>query len=312
MKQEHVEAGAPVPIVEGIAGLASGYKVILSDVWGVVHNGKGHFPAACDALRRFREAGGVVVLITNAPRPSPPVLAQLRGLGVPDSTFDALVTSGDVTIAEIARRGLAPLHHIGPERDRALFEILRQQTGLNPPRVDLDEAEYVVCTGLFDDDHPLEHYDPALAQMRARRLTLISANPDIVVHVGDRELYCSGAIAERYAALGGEVVQAGKPFAPIYRRALELAGEKLGGPVSPREALAIGDGVHTDIRGAASQGIDAVFVTSGIHRAELHPAGPGAAGAANGAANALCADALARVLADHRVAPVAAMARLAW
>lgn len=301
------QGGSPaIPVISGIAELAAGYEVILSDIWGVVHNGRQHFAEACDALARFRAGGGTVILITNAPRPHPPVLNQLAGLGVPDGTFDAVVTSGDVTLAHIAAHGDAPLYHIGPERDHALFEILREQTGRNPPLVGLEEADYVVCTGLFDDDHTPADYSADFDAMRARNLEMISANPDIVVHIGDREVYCSGALAEVYEKMGGTVVQAGKPFAPIYDRALELANSHHGKSVAPAKVLTIGDGMRTDIAGAMGRGLDAVFVTTGVHRAELHPPGP------DGAPGGLRKDVLAKIARQAGLAPIAAMERLAW
>ena len=172
-----------IPILTGARDLLAGYDVVLCDVWGVIHNGREHFALACDALARFREGGGRVVLVTNAPRPNPPVREQLDRLGVPRSAFDDIVTSGDVTLAFIASHGNAPLHHIGPERDLTLFEILKKLTGHTPALVDLADATYVVCTGLFDDQTETpEDYDAAFAQMRARNLDFISANPDLVYH----------------------------------------------------------------------------------------------------------------------------------
>ena len=295
-----------VPVLEGIAALADRYDVILSDIWGVVHNGREHFPQACAALRKFRDMGKTVILVTNAPRPHQPVLKQLAGLGVPEGTFDAVVTSGDVTLAFIAAHGLAPLYHIGPVRDHALFEILHEQTGLKPPLVGLADASYVVCTGLFDDNETPDDYAQALDAMRARDLEFISANPDIVVHVGEREIYCSGALAQRYAQQGGRVSQAGKPYAPIYDRAMELAAKHLGKTPDIARVLAIGDGMHTDIGGAITRGLDAVFVTTGIHRVELHPAD------AAGRAGELDIAALKKLVAAHGYSPIAAITRLNW
>lgn len=261
----------PTPIVSGLGEIAAAYSVIFCDVWGVIHNGRRHFGAACDALARFRaEQKGVVILVTNAPRPNQPVREQLDGLGVPSQTYDDIVTSGDVTLALIAAHGSAPLHHIGPPRDHALFTILQQQTGVNPPRVGLDAAEYVVCTGLFDDavETP-EDYDAALKVMRSRGMEFISANPDHVVHVGDKLLYCSGAIASRYEEMGGRVLQAGKPYAPIYERAAALAREHCGAGIDKARILAIGDGMRTDVKGAVNFGLDALFVTGGIHQDDV-------------------------------------------
>ena len=256
----------------GLSSLAENYDVVLCDIWGVVHNGKANYAPACAALANFRRRGGTVVLVTNAPRPFPPILEQLKRLAVPDETFDAVVTSGDVTLGFIEARGNAPLHHIGPQRDLSLFEILTEQSGLKPPLVSLEEADYVVCTGLFHDEcETPADYEPSFATMLRRKLDFISANPDLVVHVGQTELYCAGALAQRYEELGGRVLQAGKPFAPIYDRALELARERRGMTIDKSRVLAIGDALRTDIRGAVDQGLDALFVSHGIHRAELHP-----------------------------------------
>ncbi len=297
------DSGAPhiFPLVAGLAELAPAYDVVLCDEWGVVHNGRQHFAPACAALARFRAAGGAVVLITNAPRPQGPVRAQLDRLAVPHTAYDAIVTSGDVTLAFIEERGARPLYHIGPQRDLALFETLQAEKGVAPPLVELARADYVVCTGLFHDDETLEDYDATLAAMRARDLVLISANPDLVVHVGERLVYCAGALAERYGESGGRVLQAGKPYPPIYDRALGLAQIIRGQTVERARVLAIGDAMRTDIKGACDQGIDALFVTSGIHRGELHaPAGP------------LDRSAYAQFLAGADCHPRAAITELAW
>ena len=288
-------------IVDGLSALAERYDALFCDVWGVVHNGRRHFAEACSALTEFRRRGGVVVLVTNAPRPNPPVRTQLDGLGVPREAFDDIVTSGDVTLARIADHGEAPVFHIGPARDGSLFDELRKLRGLAPPRVPLAEARYVVCTGLFDDraEKPAD-YDATLAAMRARDLEMISANPDIVVHVGDMEVYCSGAIAERYAALGGRVVQAGKPFAPIYEEAAKRVDAAAGRPVPLARVLAIGDGMRTDVKGARDFGLDCLFVTSGVHREELHPEGR------------FEAEAMPRLFESAAIAPTAAIDALRW
>ena len=255
----------------GLSEFADRYDVVLCDIWGVVHNGQARYPAACDALQRFRAGGGTVVLITNAPRPGPPILDQLDSLGVPRDAFDDMVTSGDVTLSYIAERPGQPIYHIGPERDFTLFEISEQQTGVKPQLVALDEAAYVVITGLNDDrSETPDDYADQLATMRARQLDLVCANPDLVVHVGTELIYCAGAVAQAYQDLGGRVLQAGKPFAPIYARALSFAETIRGASVPRTRILAIGDAMRTDIAGAVDFGVDALFVTKGIHRDELH------------------------------------------
>ncbi len=293
---------SPTPILSGLSEVASRYDVILSDVWGVLHDGRRAFPRPADALTRFREGGGTVVLITNAPRPNGPIREQLDRLGVPRSAYDDLVTSGDSTVALIAARGEGPFYHIGPERDRALMEEVRLKTGRAPALSGLHEAAHVICSGLFDDraETP-DHYAGTYAAMRERGLEMICANPDVVVHVGDRLVFCAGALAERYEALGGVVHYAGKPHAPIYDLALSLASRARGREVDPARVLAVGDGMRTDIAGAVRGHLDALFVTDGIHRGDTGP-GDGTLDPA----------ALERFLGASPFRPTAAIADLAW
>jgi HAD superfamily hydrolase (TIGR01459 family) len=271
MLQFDVNQHAAHPI-SGLAEIAARYDVILCDVWGVVHNGMEHYPQAVEALARFREGGGAVVLITNAPRPASGIERMLRRLEVPQNSYDAIVSSGDVTVSLMLERGDKAPHHIGPPRDNSLFRELSERSGRPDPRVPFEAADYVVCTGLLDDVHDrLEDYDPLLERMLARQMEFICANPDIVVHSGERLIYCAGAIAERYAARGGPVIQAGKPYPEIYRRAIAAAVAARGDSDSRPRVLAIGDGLATDLKGATDAGIDMLFVSSGIHRDRLHP-----------------------------------------
>ena len=234
--------------------------VVLSDIWGVVHNGLVAFPEACEALHSFRQKGGTVILITNAPRPADSVQRQLRKLGVADATYDAIVSSGDLTRHFVADHPGRKMFWLGPERDNSIYR------GLDPALAPLEQADYIVCTGLFDDEtETAEDYRAMMTQARQRQLPLICANPDIVVERGDRLIYCAGAIAELYRELGGEVVFYGKPHRPIYERAMELATEHHGAAMPLDRVLAIGDSVRTDLAGAHGFGIDCLFVTRGIH-----------------------------------------------
>lgn len=268
--QQHLTA-AP-RIIGGLGEIASHYDVILCDVWGVVHDGETHYAPATAALAAFRANGGAVVLITNAPRPSAPILRQLDHFGAPRAAYDALVTSGDVTIAAIANEPVAPVLHIGPRRDHSLFDEAAIVCGRKLRLAAAEEAGFAVCTGLYEDEGLLDpaQYDALFTRMLARRLTMICANPDLVVHVGAELIYCAGALAQAYAARGGLVVMAGKPHAPIYTRSLEVAAKALGRSVDRARVLAIGDAMRTDIEGAGREGLDALFITSGIHRADLH------------------------------------------
>jgi HAD superfamily hydrolase (TIGR01459 family) len=243
-----------------LSELVDGVEVILSDIWGVVHNGLESFPDACQALHTFRERGGTVILITNAPRPADSVQRQLRKLGVADEIYDAIVSSGDLTRHFVGDHPGKKMFWLGPERDSSIYR------GLDAVIAPLEQADYIVCTGLFDDEtESAEDYRGMMLQARERKLPLVCANPDIVVERGDRLIYCAGAIAELYRELGGEVIFYGKPHRPIYERAMALAAERRGHPAPLDRVLAIGDSVRTDLTGAHGFGIDCLFVTRGIH-----------------------------------------------
>jgi HAD superfamily hydrolase (TIGR01459 family) len=250
--------------IDHLRDLTAGRDVILSDIWGVVHNGLESFPDACAALKTFRSQGGTVVLITNAPRPADSVQRQLRKLGVPDDTYDALVSSGDLTRNYVAEHPRKAIFWLGPERDGSIHR------GLDPVFAPLERADYIICTGPFDDEsESAEEYRDMMMQARERNLTLICANPDIVVERGDRLVYCAGAIAELYRELGGDVIFYGKPHRPIYERAMALAKERRGKDTPLNHVLAIGDSVRTDLAGAHAFGLDLLFLTRGIHSEEF-------------------------------------------
>lgn len=283
------------PFLDRFSLLASQYDVVLSDVWGIVHNGITAHAEAGAALRRFREGGGTVVFITNAPMPRDAVAKLIAGFGVDPNCYDAIVSSGDVTRVAVAERPGQSMFHIGPERDKPIFD------GLDVRFAPLEQADYVVCTRLFDDQaETLDDYRDMLAAIRARNLFMVCGNPDLVVERGHELVYCAGAIADAYAALGGEVHYAGKPYAPIYSTALALAETAHGKPVARERVLAIGDSVRTDLAGANRFGIDCLFVTAGIHAEEL------------GTREAPDPAALRKLFADAGHLPKAVMRALAW
>lgn len=259
-----------VPTLTRFEAVAPRYDLILCDVWGVLHDGtRAHVPAG-DALMRFRELGGGdrprrVVLVSNAPRPSAGVRAILDRFGVPRAAYDAILTSGDLTRSLIAERPGARVHHLGPERDATIFE------GLDLALVSVPDAEVVVCTGLFDDARETaEDYRATLADLRARDVPMICANPDLVVERDGLLIPCAGVIAGAYEAIGGRVTYSGKPYRPIYEAAVG-AGAALdrGAAPPPGRILAIGDALRTDIAGANGFGIPSLLVARGIHAEEL-------------------------------------------
>jgi HAD superfamily hydrolase (TIGR01459 family) len=287
---------ARVPLIEHFGPLARHYDVLFCDVWGVVHNGVAAFADACAALARFRERGGTAILLTNAPRPDAAVQRILDRFAVPREAYDAIISSGDVTRGIVENRIEQRVFHLGPERDLPIF------AGLDVRFAALEAADYVVCSGLFDDTvETPDSYRDMLASMRSRALFMVCANPDVVVERGDKLVYCAGALADAYAALGGEVLYCGKPHAPIYEAALVKAVALRGGVAPPlHRVLAIGDSVRTDLAGAAAFGLECLFVTSGLH-AEHY-----------GSREAPDLDALNGIFAAASVRPKAVIRGLVW
>lgn len=247
--------------LNGLSDIAADYDILLCDVWGVIHNGRESWPAACDALARFNRDHGQVVLISNSPRPAPGMIAQMDALGVPRNAWGAVVTSGDATRVELAKRAPGPAWIIGPDRDGPLYDGL----GLTPAN-GAEDAAFISVTGMVDDEvETPEDYRERLSAGAARGLELICANPDRVVQRGDKLIWCGGALADLYEGLGGRVTMAGKPFGPIYDLALHEAARLLGRPVDRSRVLCIGDGVVTDVLGANKQALDCLFIAQGIH-----------------------------------------------
>jgi HAD superfamily hydrolase (TIGR01459 family) len=287
-----------IPLLAGLSALAPNYEVLICDVWGVVHNGREAYPGVVECLRAFRR-NGLVLLLSNAPRPNGPIREQLAGLGVPADAYDALVTSGDLTrrlLAERASPGTLHVHHVGPDRDLPLF------AELNVARVPMKDAAAIVCTGPFDDtmegpDDYRDYWSDALA----RRLPFYCANPDLVVQRGEQLIYCAGALAEVYERQGGDVLYLGKPHAPVYAFVDQRVAELTGRPVPRAKWLAVGDGLKTDIAGAKRAGIDALLISGGIHAPEL-----------SDTSGEPDPSRIAAVLKRDGLRAVAAMRRLVW
>lgn len=279
----------------GLRAIAEGYDVILSDVWGVVHNGITAHPTAVEALVNFRRKGGRVVLITNAPRPSPPIVDMLDRLGVTREAYDDIVSSGDATRAVLADYRGKAVHYVGPaEENDGLFE------GLDIRISGPEEASAIVVTDLDSDDDTPDMYNDRVTTWLGRNLPLIAANPDRIVEHGDQLIYCGGALADLYEARGGMIVMVGKPYRPIYTEALRLAEKAAGRNVDRSRILAIGDSVRTDAIGAAGAGLDLLFITGSIHAAELDAFGNPDP------------DAVIRLVSPSGATLAGYMARLAW
>ena len=281
-----------IPILAGLGQIAGRYDCLLCDVWGVLHNGESARDLAVEALRRFR-AQGPVILLSNAPRPACDLMLQFARVGVPADCYDAILTSGMAARQALERRqsgGLLRLFHLGPERDRGVF------AGLDVRLCEAREAELILCTGLYDDEHETpEDYRALLRPAAEARLGFICANPDLKVQRGANLVYCAGALAALYEELGAEVTYYGKPHRPIYDAALALAAD-LGGH-SILRPLAVGDGLTTDVMGANRAGLDVLFIADGVHGEDL---------------GALNEHNLARLFAGAKAHAVGAMAALMW
>ena len=247
--------------ITGLSALADRYDVLLCDVWGVIHNGRVPFPAACAALERFRKTRGPVVLISNSPRPSSAIHDQLDRIGVPREAWSVLVTSGDATRTLLAAHAPGPAWKIGAPKDEPLYD------GLNLTFAGPSEAAFISCTGLVDDmTETPEDYRAALSIAAERGLPMVCANPDLKVHVGEQLIWCAGGLADLYQQLGGgPVTMAGKPYPAIYDLALNAARGLAGPALDSRRILCVGDGAPTDLAGANAQGLDALFVAGGLH-----------------------------------------------
>jgi HAD superfamily hydrolase (TIGR01459 family) len=287
--------------LDRFAPLAERYDGFVLDLWGVIHDGVKPYPGAVAALEALRRAGKRSVLLSNAPRRAGAAQAAMRAMGIPDDLYDGILTSGeavhralrdrsDAWFAALGRRVL----HIGPERDRNVFDTLDLDEVATP-----EEAEFVLNTG--PDDHrpgqTVEDFRPLLARCRAANLPMICANPDLEVIRGGVRVICAGALAQAYAAMGGEVRSLGKPDPAIYPAVFDMLRI-----ADRRRILAVGDALRTDIAGATAAGIDGAWIIGGIHAEEL--------GAVNGTLPS--AEVLERAAAAQGLSPIAALPAFVW
>jgi HAD superfamily hydrolase (TIGR01459 family) len=264
-------------ILQTLSDVSARYDAVFCDLWGCLHNGKTPFPAAVAALQAYRAQGGKVVLLTNAPRPNTSVISQLDQFGVPRDAWDLVVTSGDAAQYAMLSGAVGhKVHHIGAPKDEPFFtefaDDLADFAKSQPPiqRVAMKDAAGIVCTGLADDmTETPDDYRATLLLGKTLGLPMLCANPDVVVDVGDKRIFCAGALAQAYEATGGTALYFGKPHPPIY----DLARRRLGqiSDASDPQILAIGDGITTDIQGGIGEGLDTLFVTGGIAAAQFGP-----------------------------------------
>lgn len=246
--------------ISGLGQVAEDYDALLCDIWGVMHNGKVPYKAAIDALERFRGERGPVILISNSPRPSAAIPAQFEQVGVLGEPYDAIVTSGDATINELARRAPGPAFKLGPDRDDVIYE------GMEMNFCELEDASFISCTGLFNDDEETpEDYRHMLNEAADMGISMVCANPDVQVKRDGKLIYCGGALAQLYDEIGGKVIYAGKPHPPIYELSRAWIEEVAGYDIPKDRVLAIGDNIFTDLLGAQQEDYDCFYIQDGLH-----------------------------------------------
>lgn len=292
-----------IPILTTLPPEAMARRAWFVDIWGVMHNGVAPFATAVEACRSFRRRGGAVILVSNAPRPRTSVTAQLDSIGVARDAYDGIVSSGDIARSLVGAHAGRRVLHIGPPRDRPLFDGLGVSIsadggdeGTGFTRDGSAELAAVVCTGLVDDERETpDDYRAAMVPLAAAGIPMICANPDLTVERGGRLIPCAGAVARLYESLGGRVDYAGKPYRPIYDAATAMAEKVIGLSLATSEILAIGDGIRTDIDGAIGYGLDNIFVASIVSMGSAP----------------LTDETLERIFRGYSTRPMAAMAALA-
>lgn len=259
-------------LIGALSEIADRYDALFCDLWGCLHNGVAPFPEAVAALQSFRANGGRVILVTNAPRPKSSVVKQLDKMGLPRDTWDDVATSGDATqYAMLTGAAGRRVHHIGAPKDEPFFtdfeaDIAPLVADAGISRVPLEQAEGIICTGLADDGTETpDDYRATLLMAKTLGLPMLCANPDIVVDMGEKRLWCAGALARDYEEMGGEALYYGKPHPPVY----DLARRRLG--LDDARILCVGDGIATDVQGGVAEGLDTLFVTGGIAATEFGP-----------------------------------------
>jgi HAD superfamily hydrolase (TIGR01459 family) len=276
-------------IITSFAQAAEKYQGFIIDLWGVVHNGCQAFPSSVAAMARMRALGKKVCLLSNAPSRADFLRRHLTNLGVRE--YDFLLSSGELVWREFKDRSSPQFASLGRK-----CHIMGAASGLSLLEgldlvacPELEKADFVWCVQMPDED-----WRPIAENMKKLNLPLVCGNPDMVVLYGDKMALCPGTMAAAYEQMGGRVIYRGKPYPEAYEACFALCAS--------RNLAAIGDGMATDIAGARRAGLDAYFITSGIHREELALTGE----------TAHDKNRLAEFLARYPYAPTAAMHCLAW
>jgi len=238
----------------GLKTVILDYDLFFIDIWGVVHNGIQLHRQAIDVLEKLEENNKEFVLLTNAPRPNKTVIKFLKKMGL-KKYYQNVFTSGEAALRHLTENLYSQkFYHIGPPRDFDLFSTFKNQK-VN----DLNLAEYILCTGLFDNyEKDLNYYKDLFKIHTSKKM--ICTNPDLIVDRGEIREFCAGSVAKIFEELNGEVIYFGKPYPPVY---------ELSAKIKNRKVLCIGDNLNTDIKGANIQNFDSLLIGGGIHRNEI-------------------------------------------
>tara|TARA_B100000029_G_scaffold413977_1_gene417225 strand:+ start:1233 stop:2051 length:819 start_codon:yes stop_codon:yes gene_type:complete len=239
--------------IKGLSEVQSKYDAFFIDLWGVVHNGVNLYPGAIEVLKNLNKLDKRFVLISNAPRPSKSVEKYLINLKMDKEIIKNVFTSGEAALQTLKKNIYGKkFYHLGPKRDEDLIR------GFEKNKTTLKQCDYILCTGLFDDqEDSLLYYENLLKEHT--KIKMICTNPDLIVHRGSKKEYCAGSIAASFEKIGGKVVYIGKPYPEIYKFCIRRN----------ENILVIGDNIRTDIRGANKMKFDSLFIIDGVHRKEF-------------------------------------------
>ena len=252
-------------VIANFSEISNKYNAVICDLWGCLHNGVESFPEALKALEKFKSSNGKIVLVTNAPRPIANVEYQIAKLGIKETHYDMLLTSGELTsnyINNISGNQLS-IFHIGGKRHHSIYKDMIHEKKISIEIDNITHADLIVCTEPFDPSKDqLSDYGNTLKIGIDKDLTLLCANPDLVVDVGDKREMCAGSIASMYEEMGGKVIYFGKPHKNIYQKVYSFLNKF--GDSKAKSILCIGDGLTTDIRGANNEKLDSLLVVGGL------------------------------------------------
>jgi|TARA_B110001452_G_scaffold261833_1_gene261096 HAD superfamily hydrolase (TIGR01459 family) len=240
---------------EGLRSIVDNYQLFYIDLWGVIHNGISLHNEAILALNEITKKNKEYVLLTNAPRPNDVVKVFLEKMGIEKEIRDHVFTSGEAALNYLRKNLLSKkFFHIGPPRDFDLFKDFEENKSK-----DIDNGEYILCTGLYDDhDKDLNYYKDLFKTSTNKKM--ICTNPDLIVDRGNVREFCAGSVAMVFEKMGGEVIYFGKPYPEVYNQSIENKNKKI---------LSIGDNFNTDIKGANLLNYDSLIISNGIHKNEI-------------------------------------------